>query len=96
MVAAYGASAKGNVLSNYCGLDKNYIRYVVDDTPEKQGYLTPGNHLPIVDASRLKTDPPDYLLLFAWNFAEELMSKTKYFKDSGGKYIIPIPSVKII
>jgi dTDP-4-dehydrorhamnose reductase len=95
-IAAYGASAKGNVLSNYCGVGADLISYVVDDTPEKQGHYTPGNHIPIVDSSHLKTEKPDYLLLFAWNFAEELMAKTKDYKNAGGRYIIPIPNVTIV
>lgn len=95
-IAAYGASAKGNVLSNYCGIGKNLIDYIVDDTPEKQGFLTPGNHIPIVDSGYLKNQKPDYLLLFAWNFAEELMQKTKEYQAAGGRYIIPIPNVRIL
>lgn len=96
VIAAYGASAKGNVLSNFCGIDKGLIDFIIDDTPEKQGLLTPGNRIPIVPASYLKENKPDYLLLFAWNFAEELMGKTREYKNSGGRYIIPIPYVKII
>lgn len=95
-IAGYGASAKGTVLTNYCGIGKDILDYIVDDTPEKQKFLTPGTHISIVDASYLKKNKPDYLLLLAWNFAEELMQKTKDYKDSGGRYIIPIPSIKII
>lgn len=96
VIAAYGASAKGNVLSNFCGIGKDLIDFIVDDTPEKQGLLTPGNRIPIVSASYLNEKKPDYLLLFAWNFAEELMEKTQEYKNYGGRYIIPIPYVKII
>ncbi|HLC66476.1 MAG TPA: methyltransferase C-terminal domain-containing protein, partial [Candidatus Nanoarchaeia archaeon] len=95
-IAAYGASAKGNVLTNYCGIGREIIHYVVDDTPEKQGYLTPGNHIPIVSMQRLRTEKPDYLLLLAWNFAEELMEKTEEYRKAGGKYIIPIPNVRVV
>jgi hypothetical protein len=95
-VAAYGASAKGTVLSNYCGVEKNLVQYVVDDTPEKQGCLTPGSRIPIVDFSYLKKKQPDYLLLLAWNFADELMEKTQDYKNAGGKYIVPIPSVRVL
>ncbi len=96
VIAAYGASAKGTVLMNYCGITKEMVQYVVDDTPEKQGLLTPGTHIPIVPASMLQTQKPDYLLLLAWNFADELMEKTQEYKDAGGRYIIPIPNVQII
>ena len=95
-VAAYGASAKGTVLSNYCGVGNNLVQYVVDDTPEKQGFLTPGSRIPIVDFSYLKKKQPDYLLLLAWNFADELMEKTQDYKNAGGKYIVPIPNVRVL
>ncbi|MCW9023540.1 MAG: class I SAM-dependent methyltransferase [Gammaproteobacteria bacterium] len=95
-IAAYGASAKGNILSNYCGLGKSDIDYIIDDTPEKQGYLAPGHHIPIVAFEQLKKDPPDFLILLAWNFSHELMNKTSAYQGEGGKYIIPIPQVKIV
>lgn len=94
-VAAYGASAKGNVLLNYCGINSSLIKFIVDDTPEKQNKLAPGSRIPIKDASILEREKPDYLVLLAWNFAEELMNKTKSHQERGGKYIIPIPEVKI-
>jgi len=96
VVAAYGASAKGSVLSNYCGINNNLVRYVIDDTPEKQGHLTPGNNIEIVPANYLQTQRPDYLLIFAWNFAKEIMEKTQEFRNTGGRYIIPIPNVRVI
>ena len=96
IIMAYGASAKGTVLLNYCGIGKDYIDYIIDDTPEKQGYFAPGTHIPIVDSSYLKSKKPDYLLLLAWNFAEELIVKTQDYKNSGGRYIIPIPDIMVI
>lgn len=95
-IAAYGASAKGNVLTNYCGIGKDLIPYIIDDTPEKQGFLTPGNHIPIVPSRYLQERKPDYLLLLAWNFAEELMEKTAEYQRNGGRYIIPIPNVRVV
>jgi SAM-dependent methyltransferase len=95
-IAGFAASAKGNTLLNYCGIDSNSIQYIVDETPTKQGLLTPGSHIPIVPKLTLENNPPDYLLILAWNFVEEIMEKTKQFKDKGGKYIIPIPKIEII
>ncbi|MGI0102680.1 MAG: methyltransferase C-terminal domain-containing protein [Nitrosotalea sp.] len=95
-IAGFAASAKGNTLLNYCGIDFNSIQYIVDQTPTKQGLLTPGSHIPIVPMSSLENDPPDYLLILAWNFVEEIMEKTKGFKAQGGKYIIPIPKIQIV
>lgn len=96
VIAAYGASAKGNILSNYCGFGRDDIEYIVDDTPEKQGLLAPGHHIPIVSSKVLEECHPDYLILLAWNFSKELMEKTAGFRGRGGKYIIPIPEVKIV
>jgi len=95
-IVGFGASAKGNTLLNYCSIDSKYIQYIIDETPTKQNFLTPGSHIPIVPLSSLYSDPPDYLLVLAWNFVEEIMKKTKSFKINGGKYIIPIPKVGII
>lgn len=95
-VAAYGASAKGNTLLNYCGIGTNLISFIIDDTPEKQNCLAPGNHIPILPYVHLEEKKPQYLVLLAWNFARELISKTSVHRNRGGKYIIPIPEVKIV
>ena len=95
-IAAFAASAKGNTLLNACRLDVNTIDYIVDDTPEKIGRFSPGNGIPIVDRAVLESDPPDYLVILAWNFAREIMDNTSSFSEQGGKYIIPIPSFSII
>jgi hypothetical protein len=95
-IAAYGASAKGNVLLNFCGIGRDVINYIIDDTPEKIGKFTPGNHIPIVRYDMLHKERPDYLVLLAWNFADELMRKTASYKSSGGRYIIPIPTVRVV
>jgi hypothetical protein len=95
-IAAYGASAKGNVLLNYCDLSPGVISYVVDDTPAKQGKFFPGNGLPIVSRDRLRDDPCDYLLLLAWNFAGELMANLPDFAENGGRFVLPIPALRVI
>jgi SAM-dependent methyltransferase len=95
-IAAYGASAKGNILLNYCNLDDKVISYVVDDTPAKQGRFCPGNGLPIVSRGKLSTHPPDYLILLAWNFAEELMANLPEFQSQGGRFVLPIPALRIL
>lgn len=92
-IAAFAASAKGNTLLNVCGLDRRVISYIVDDTPEKIGLFSPGTGIPIVDRSVLKADPPDYLLILAWNFSREIIESTEEFS---GKYIIPIPTFSVI
>ena len=95
-IAAYGASAKGNVLLNFCALGREVLDYVVDDTPAKQGKFYPGVRLPIVGRQELGLHSPDYLLLLAWNFVDELMANTHDYRQRGGRYIVPIPSLRLI
>lgn len=95
-VAAYGASAKGSTLLNFFGLDHRQIAFVVDRSTYKQGRLTPGTHIPILPPEALLQKRPDYTLLLTWNFAEEILGQQKAYRDAGGKFIVPIPQVKII
>ena len=95
-IAAFGASAKGNTLLNSSRLNPGIIDYIVDDTPEKIGRFSPGTGFPIVDRSRLAEDPPDYLVILAWNFAREIIESAADFRRSGGKFIIPVPKFKIV
>jgi hypothetical protein len=95
-IAGFAASAKGNTLLNACQLDASTIDYIVDDTPEKIGKFSPGTGIPVVDRTVLAGDPPDYLLVLAWNFAKEIITTTKEYENTGGSYIVPIPAFKII
>lgn len=95
-VAAYGAPAKGNTLLNYCDIDTNLVAYTVDKNPLKVGLYTPGAHLPVLPVSTLLERQPDYLLILAWNFAEEIIEQQKEYRKRGGKFIIPIPETRII
>jgi len=94
-IAAYGASAKGISLMNYCGITNTDISYIADDTKAKQGKYAPGCNIPIVSKDHFDSNHPDFIALLPWNFADELMAKTKKFKLKGGKYIIPIPQVRL-
>jgi SAM-dependent methyltransferase len=95
-IAAYGAAAKGVVLLNYCGLDEKLIDYVVDLNPHKHGLEMPGVRLPVHPVEHLRLDPPDYLVVLAWNFKDEIMQQQAWYSAQGGRFIIPIPSPAIV
>jgi hypothetical protein len=95
-VAGYGAPAKGNTLLNYCGVGTNLVTYTVDKSPLKVGLYTPGMHLPVLPASTLLERQPDYTMILAWNFADEIMSQQEKYRQRGGKFIIPIPEPRIV
>jgi SAM-dependent methyltransferase len=95
-VAAYGASAKGSTLLNFFGLGSETLDFVADRSTYKQGRLTPGTHIPIVPPEQLLQKKPDYTLLLTWNFADEILEQQKGYRDHGGKFIVPIPKVKVV
>jgi SAM-dependent methyltransferase len=95
-VAAYGAAAKGNTLLNFYGIGKEYLEFVVDRSTYKQGRLTPGKHIPILPPDALVEKRPDYTLLLTWNFADEILAQQKTYRDQGGKFIVPIPKVRVV
>jgi hypothetical protein len=94
-IVAYGASAKGSTLMNYCGIGPDMIDFVVDRSTVKQGRYTPGTHLAIHSPDKLAEARPDYALLLSWNLADEILSQQKGYRQSGGQFIIPIPQVRV-
>lgn len=95
-VVGYGAPAKGNTLLNFCGIREDLLEYTVDISPIKQGKFLPGTHIPVFEPEKLKTDLPDEILILPWNIADEVIDQLSYFANNGGKFIIPIPTVRLI
>jgi len=94
-MAAYGAAAKGVVLTNYCGLGVDALPFVADRSPFKQGRLTPGMHLPVVSPARVLEEQPDYLVVLAWNFFDEITHQQSSYAARGGRFVVPVPEPAI-
>lgn len=95
-VAAYGASAKGSTLLNVLGIGRETLEFVADRSTYKQGRLMPGAHIPIVPPERLAESMPDYVLLLTWNFADEILVQQAEYRRRGGKFIVPVPTPRIV
>lgn len=95
-IAAYGASAKGAILMSFFDIDNKYIDFIVDKSNHKIGKLSPANKLLIYPTSELKKKKIDYALLLVWNFYKEVIQEQKEFSALGGKFLIPIPKIKIL
>ncbi len=93
IIYSYGATAKGNTLLNVCGLDYNHIKYCVDSTDLKQGKFLPGSEIEIVSEDFCYENPPDYFLLTAWNYAEEIMEKFIEKSSAPVTFIVPFPEI---
>jgi SAM-dependent methyltransferase len=94
-VAAYGAAAKGNTLLNFCGVTPQDISFVADRNPHKQKKLLPGSHIPVVSPEELLQAKPDYVLILPWNLQEEIRSQLHGIKAWGGRFVTPVPSVRV-
>lgn len=94
-IIGYGAPGKGNTLLNYCGIRSDFLDYTVDRNTYKQGKYLPGTHIPIFSPEKIKETKPDYVLILPWNIKEEIMTQTSYIGRWGGKFIVPIPEVRV-
>ena len=94
-IVGYGAAAKANTLLNYCNIGPEIIEFIADKNDLKQGKYTPGSNIPVVSPDHIHEADPDYMLILAWNFADEIMNQQNRFKRSGGSFIIPIPDIKV-
>jgi SAM-dependent methyltransferase len=94
-IAAYGAAAKGSTLLNYAGIGPETLDFVVDRSPHKQGRFMPGVHLPIYAPEHLLEAMPEHVLLLTWNFADEILEQQAAYRKLGGRFIIPVPELKV-
>jgi len=95
-IAAYGAAAKGATLINYVGIGSEFIDFVVDRNTHKQGQFMPGQQLPIRPVEALLDEQPDYTLLLAWNFKDEIAAQQAEYRSRGGRFIVPVPVPEIL
>ncbi len=95
-VVGYGAPAKGNTLLNYCGIRTDFLEYTVDRSPYKQEQLLPGVRIPIFHPDKIRETKPDYVLILPWNIRDEVMQQMSFVKEWGGKFVVPIPEVKVL
>jgi hypothetical protein len=95
-VAGYGAPAKGNTLLNYCGIGADFLDFTVDRSPHKQGTWLPGTRIPVLAPEHVRAAKPDYLLILPWNIRDEIMEQMAPIREWGGRFVVPIPEVKVI
>ena len=95
-IVGYGAPAKGNTLLTYFKIDKSMIKFISDKNKLKQNKFSPGQHIPIFSERKILDENPDYVMILAWNFADEIIDQLQDYRKQGGKFIIPIPEFKII
>ena len=94
-IAGYGAPAKATTLMHHFALDGSLIDYIVDDNPLKQGMYTPGYHVPVLATTEIYRRKPEYVLVLAWNFADSIISKHRAYAESSGRFIVPLPDLRI-
>jgi hypothetical protein len=95
-LAGYGAAAKANTLLAYCGIGGERLPFIVDGSPLKQGLLTPGHHIPVHRPGMLLEQPPDVVLILAWNFAAEIMEQQSEYRRGGGRFAVPLPAPRFL
>jgi hypothetical protein len=95
-IVGYGASTKGNVLLQFCGLSTQQIKCIIEVNPDKYGAYTPGTNIPIMSESDASGLNPDYYLVLPWHFKSSIMEREKEFIAKGGKFIFPFPEIEIV
>ena len=95
-IACYGAAGKSTTMLNYYGIGPNLVDFIADRNEMKHGLYSPGMHIPVTNTQTILEIQPDYLLILAWNFCDEIMQQQEAYKTRGGKFIIPIPGIEVI
>jgi len=95
-IAGYGAAAKGSTLLNVFHIGPETVEFVVDRSTQKQGRYMPGVRIPIAPPDRLLTEMPDYVLLLAWNLADEVVAQQADYRARGGRFIVPVPVPEVL
>jgi SAM-dependent methyltransferase len=95
-IAGYGAAAKGLTILRCSGIGSETLDYFVDDSPAKQGWYTPLDHIPIISRESAETNLPDYFIILAPNYADVIIAKEARFREQGGKFIVPKGAVTIV
>lgn len=95
-VVGYGAAAKGNTLLNYCGVRRDFLDFVADRSPHKQGLLLPGVRIPVVAPEEIFRVRPDYVLILPWNLKDEVMQQLAGIAEWGGRFVVPIPEARTV
>lgn len=95
-IAGYGASARGNTLITYYGIGRNYLDFLVDKNPLKHDHFSPNTRIPIKDVDAIETEKPDVLFVLAWNFFDEIREQQADFVARGGKFIVPLPTPRLV
>jgi len=95
-IIGYGASTKGNVLLQFCGLTSSQIPYIAEVNQEKFGSFTPGTHIPIISENEARAMKPDYFLVLPWHFKSNILDREREYIEQGGKFIFPLPEIEIV
>jgi SAM-dependent methyltransferase len=95
-IVGYGAPGKGNTLLNYCGIRQDFLDYTVDRSPYKQGKYTPGTRIPILAPEHIRETRPEYVFILPWNLTDEIVGQMGYIREWGGKFVVPIPKVRVL
>jgi hypothetical protein len=95
-VLGYGASTKGNVVLQFCGLGPDTVKAIAEVNSDKFGAFTPGTHIPIIPEAEARAMKPDYFLVLPWHFKEGILNREREYLAAGGKMIFPFPEIEIV